>query len=175
MITKMKKLTFLIYHKEYETFLQRIRELGVVHIVEKQCGELDEDMQRFVQKKALYKTMLAEMYRLVDGQPDDKVLKDTDADTLVRTYEELQSHVQNLNMQLPLVEKEISQMEVWGDFDWQLLDSLSKAGWYPLWERAGSCLLLFGNRMSRRGSARKARIRQVFRVLIVCPSAPAFL
>ena len=103
MITKMKKLTFLIYHKEYETFLQRIRELGVVHIVEKQCGELDEDMQRFVQKKALYKTMLAEMYRLVDGQPDDKILKDTDADTLVRTYEELQSHVQNLNMQLPLV------------------------------------------------------------------------
>lgn len=130
MITKMKKLTFLIYHKEYETFLQRIRELGVVHIVEKQCGELDEDMQRFVQKRALYKTMLAEMYRLVDGQPDDKVLKETDADTLVRTYEELQSHVQNLNMQLPLVEKEISQMEVWGDFDWQLLDSLSKAGWY---------------------------------------------
>ena len=36
MITKMKKLTFLIYHKEYEQFLEQIRELGVVHIVEKQ-------------------------------------------------------------------------------------------------------------------------------------------
>ena len=27
MITKMKKLTFLVYHKEYELFLQKIREL----------------------------------------------------------------------------------------------------------------------------------------------------
>ena len=36
MITKMKKLTFLVYHKEYEDFLNSLRELGVVHIVEKQ-------------------------------------------------------------------------------------------------------------------------------------------
>ena len=38
MITKMKKLTFLAYHKEYEDFLNSLRELGVVHIVEKQQG-----------------------------------------------------------------------------------------------------------------------------------------
>ena len=28
MITKMKKLTFLVYHKEYEEFLNSLRELG---------------------------------------------------------------------------------------------------------------------------------------------------
>lgn len=38
MIAKMKKLTFLVYHKEYERFLNSLRELGVVHIVEKQEG-----------------------------------------------------------------------------------------------------------------------------------------
>ena len=36
MITKMKKLTFLVYHKEYEAFLNGVRELGVVHVAEKQ-------------------------------------------------------------------------------------------------------------------------------------------
>ena len=41
MITKMKKLTFLVYHKEYEEFLNSLRELGVVHIVEKQQGAAD--------------------------------------------------------------------------------------------------------------------------------------
>ena len=41
MITKMKKLTFLVYHKEYEEFLNSLRELGVVHIVEKQFVEMD--------------------------------------------------------------------------------------------------------------------------------------
>ena len=38
MITKMKKLTFLVYHKEYEAFLNGVRELGVVHVAEKQQG-----------------------------------------------------------------------------------------------------------------------------------------
>ena len=51
MITKMKKLTFLVYHKEYEAFLERIRELGVVHIVEKQWGEMDDGLQQFMQKR----------------------------------------------------------------------------------------------------------------------------
>ena len=28
MIAKMKKLTFLVYHKEYDAFLKSIRDLG---------------------------------------------------------------------------------------------------------------------------------------------------
>ena len=47
MITKMKKLTFLVYHKEYEAFLAQIRELGVVHVVERQCGEMDDRVDPF--------------------------------------------------------------------------------------------------------------------------------
>ena len=35
MITKMKKLTFLVYYKEYEAFLNGVRDLGVVHVAEK--------------------------------------------------------------------------------------------------------------------------------------------
>ena len=38
MITKMKKLTFLVYHKEYEAFLTRIQELGVLHVQATQEG-----------------------------------------------------------------------------------------------------------------------------------------
>ena len=38
MITKMKKLTFLVYYKEYEAFLNGVRDLGVVHVAEKQQG-----------------------------------------------------------------------------------------------------------------------------------------
>ena len=35
MITKMKKYTFLVYHKDYETFLNDVRNLGVVHVAER--------------------------------------------------------------------------------------------------------------------------------------------
>ena len=42
MIVKMNKLTFLIYHKEYEAFLEKLRALGVVHVEIRQSGEVDE-------------------------------------------------------------------------------------------------------------------------------------
>ena len=52
MITKMKKLTFLVYHKEYEAFLTRIQELGVLHVQATQEGsaeptsELEEKLRQ---------------------------------------------------------------------------------------------------------------------------------
>jgi V/A-type H+-transporting ATPase subunit I len=42
MIAKMKKYTFLIFHKDYYPFLYALRELGVVHVVEKKCGVIEE-------------------------------------------------------------------------------------------------------------------------------------
>ena len=55
MITKMKKLTFLVYHKEYDVFLEQLRELGVVHIVEMQRGTMDETLQQLLQKHSSYR------------------------------------------------------------------------------------------------------------------------
>ncbi len=69
MITKMKKLTFLVYHKEYEEFLNSLRELGVVHIVEKQQGaadntELQENIRLF--------NRLAATLKLLQNQKHEK-------------------------------------------------------------------------------------------------------
>ena len=80
MITRMKRLTFLVYHKEYESFLDRIRELGVVHVIEKQQGEMDEHLLQYTQKRVLYKNMLQAMYMLADKQPTEKAEKKISAD-----------------------------------------------------------------------------------------------
>lgn len=129
MITRMKKLTFLIYHKEYEQFLEQIRELGVVHIVEKQSGEMDEKLMASVQKRTLYKNMLATMYALADKQPDAALHEDLPADALLASYDALQQRMQELKQQLPALDKGIAQMEVWGDFDWENIRKLETAGW----------------------------------------------
>ena len=42
MIAKMKKLTFLVYHKEYDAFLKSIRDLGVVHVATKAQGSAED-------------------------------------------------------------------------------------------------------------------------------------
>ena len=51
MITRMEKLTFLIYHRTYDSFLEQLRELGVVHIAEKQRGEPDAGLQNALLKR----------------------------------------------------------------------------------------------------------------------------
>lgn len=50
MIAKMKKLTFLVYHKEYDAFLKSIRDLGVVHVATK---------HKVVLKMRLYRKVFA--------------------------------------------------------------------------------------------------------------------
>mgnify|MGYP000605218457 CR=1 FL=1 len=56
MIVKMNKLTFLIYHKEYEAFLEKLRALGVVHVEIRQSGEVDESLQKLLQKHVVQNT-----------------------------------------------------------------------------------------------------------------------
>ena len=55
MIAKMKKLTFLIYYKEYEQFLEKLRELGVVHIFTKSQGAAEnQELQDRIRLAAKY-------------------------------------------------------------------------------------------------------------------------
>lgn len=129
MIAKMKKLTFLIYYKEYEQFLQSIRDLGVIHIVERQNGEMDESLQAFMQKRSNYKALLQTMFMLADKQPDEVLHADLQADELLQKYEHLQARLQELKQQLPALDKQISLMDNWGDFDWQAVRRLEDAGW----------------------------------------------
>ena len=131
MITKMKKLTFLVYHKEYESFLDSIRRLGVVHVVERQRGEVDSALQALLQKRAQYKNVLLGMQRnFGDGKPDEIVRKDMTGDEIVERFEKYQADIQDLKQQLPACEKDIAALEPWGDFDWNVVSRLRDAGWF---------------------------------------------
>lgn len=51
MIEKMQKYLFLIYHREYEGFLQSLRELGVVHIKETKNPKQFDTLQALLAKR----------------------------------------------------------------------------------------------------------------------------
>ena len=130
MIARMKKLSFLIYHKEYEAFLEQLRALGVVHVVEQQRGEMDETLQQALQRRASYKTIFQEMQTRAGEKADANVHADVSAEEVVAGYEERKEHIQELNQQLPGIDKDIAQMEVWGNFDWDAVKRLNNAGWH---------------------------------------------
>ncbi len=58
MIEKMKKFTFLVTNKEYDGFIQRVGELGVVHIDQLQQGATSEELQAAMQLESRYRVTL---------------------------------------------------------------------------------------------------------------------
>ena len=130
MISKMNKLSFLIYHKEYEMFLEKLRELGVVHIEKREGAEMDANLQAFMLKRTAYQSLLKSM-TLAAASFDGKATAQSGLtiEEVVDSYETQQEHIQALNMQLPVLDKEIDAMEVWGEFDWNVIDRLKANGW----------------------------------------------
>ncbi len=107
MITKMKKYTFLVFHRDYETFLEQLRTLGVVHVTEKASGQADDkQLQELLQKAdSLRKT-------IANGAPDQLLQERT-----------------NLEQRIAATQKEASRMQVWGDFSQQRMQQLRDAGY----------------------------------------------
>ena len=133
MITKMKKLTFLVDHKEYEEFLNSLRELGVVHIVEKQQGaadntELQENIRLF--------NRLAATLKLLQNQKHEKnAVIATEGGTATRgmqvldEVDALQTEHGKLSQQLQSYAKEKEVLEVWGNFEPTGIQKLKDAGY----------------------------------------------
>ncbi len=133
MITKMKKLTFLAYHKEYEEFLDNLRQLGVVHVVEKQQGmaenaELQENIRLCARLKATLKLLQNQKLEkgvvpIVEG---GEVIRGHE---VVSEVESLLTQKGKLTQQLQGYAKERDALEAWGDFEPVDVQRLRDAGY----------------------------------------------
>ena len=107
MITQMKKYTFLVFHREYDTFLEQLREVGVVHVTEKAAG-LAEDahLQELLAKADNARKLIAQ------GAPD-QLLQEKAA----------------LESRIATTQKEANKMAIWGDFSAERIAQLKEAGY----------------------------------------------
>ena len=133
MITKMKKLTFLVYHKEYEEFLNSLRELGVVHIVEKQQGAADNTE---LQENIRLSNRLTATLKLLQNQKHEKdAVIATEGGTAARglqvldEVDTLQTEHGKLSQQLQGYAKEREALQAWGNFDPASVRKLKDAGY----------------------------------------------
>lgn len=129
MIAKMKKLTFLVYHKEYDAFLNHIRGLGVIHVLMKSQGAAENSaLQESIRWSSRYASAIKFLQGLngtaVHNQGD--VLKGKEALLAVET---LQQEDQHLSQRLQTAEKELALLEPWGDFDLKNVKRLHDAGY----------------------------------------------
>ena len=107
MITQMKKYTFLVFHREYEAFLEQLRDLGVVHVTEKAAGMADDaHLQELLSKADNARKLIAQ------GAPDQ----------LLTEKAALEQRIAN-------TQKEADKMAIWGDFSAERMEQLKAAGY----------------------------------------------
>ena len=107
MITQMKKYTFLVFHREYEAFLEQLREVGVVHVTEKAAGMAeDAHLQELLAKADNARKLIAQ------GAPD-QLLQEKAA----------------LESRIATTQKEANKMAIWGDFSAERIAQLKEAGY----------------------------------------------
>lgn len=124
MIVPMLKYTFLVFHKEYNRFLEELQELGVVHVAEKDTRVTDEirekcnRIDRFGKAIQFLKKREQPVAAGEDPRGGDEILEE-----IVRKQAELEE----LEATLEETRKELNRALPWGRFSPELIDDLRKA------------------------------------------------
>lgn len=116
MITKMKKLTFLVYHKEYETFLKSLRDAGVVHIEELERGQIEDPE---LQEKLVLSKQISETLKRLQKLDVEQAKKQNKSDgaQIMSRIESLEQQMMSLKQEASSKDKLIETLSPWGDFE----------------------------------------------------------
>ena len=158
MVKKMKKFSFLIYHKDYDLFLQDLRELGLIHVAnqDKEVAENDE-LNIFMDK---LKNLQEAKKTLQNSVREDKVVITPNAADVELGYkvpsliQEIEDSITKLDQQIQVSSKEYDALLPWGDFNPENIEKLKQAGYLidffsiqkssykPEWEEAYNAIVI---------------------------------
>lgn len=128
MIITMEKYSFLIYHKEYSSFLKDLQQLGALHIIEK-----DVDVSDDIIKKQQSANRIEKAIKLLEKHKTENVTDNSpEEDGLVVTEEIIKRHekIQKLHQDIVNTKKELVKIEHWGDFSADMIDKLKQENYY---------------------------------------------
>ena len=143
MIEKMRKYSFFVFEPEYETFLQTLKKLGVVHVKNNtDPGQIDH-FKAIKEQQADLKRLLARLtglrnnYKLEQGRTPEEIPHPYVPDTALGSYEAFLAAFDQIDSELKEQRKELDRirsrqrdLETWGDFDPTLLEKLARSGYF---------------------------------------------
>lgn len=130
MIVPMRKYSFLVYHKNYLEFLESIRSIGVLHVIEKQEGvaenqTLNEQLQLVSRIKAAQRMLSA---YVTEGVAAEAAAPEKEGAVVLAETESRLSQLESLQQKLQVTDREWERMEVWGTFSHELIQKLAGEG-----------------------------------------------
>lgn len=126
MIVPMYKYSFVIYHREYDEFLEEIARIGVVDVSINR-NDIDDN----VRNKLLLNAQLSDMVRVLNNRkiPPVQFEADKDGITVLAEVKEIQTQIEKLSHKSNLLKKEISLAEPWGDYSTEIIKKLNDEGY----------------------------------------------
>lgn len=121
MIEKMKKYTFVLYHLEYEAFLAKLQELGLLHIIR----STNEKTDVLVSNQDLLREYTEALKFLGRIEPSEsKSSTNLPTKALLNQINKARQEKDDLERKLEILNKQIRDLQPWGDFDYELIEKL---------------------------------------------------
>lgn len=125
MIEKMRKYSFVLYHKEYSKFLEKLQELGLVHIIRSKDVQSDS----LKENHSLITQYTEAIQFIVKHKSDESKGSFSVAPiTLLNQINKAREEKEALHRKAELLAKQIADLQPWGEFDYTLVDELRKNG-----------------------------------------------
>ncbi len=132
MILPMFKYSFIVFHKDYKNFLEKLGQLGVLDVIEREGINKEEELS---DDHELIERINTALTILQQGKKDSEYKEEKDSfdhkgilQTLEKT-EYLAEKVREMETELDEIQLEIERLEPWGDFSTDDLEKLSRAGY----------------------------------------------
>lgn len=124
----MIRYSFLIYHKEYHSFLEKLQDIGVLHIAEK-ATEYDEKTKQALDD---IKTLNDALRFLKKRNQEENPVEDgIDAMEVVNDIKDKKEEIDNIEQDLATLRKEIEKAQPWGDFTEDMKEKLQELNLNP--------------------------------------------
>jgi V/A-type H+-transporting ATPase subunit I len=127
MIVEMTKYNFMIYHRELDTFLEELMELGVVHVLP--VGTVtDEEAENLTTAIREGEQVVKKFEKRKVQLTPEKPPENWDAFPILSESAQLELEYEDLESKILKYRKEVRQLEPWGEIPHDRIDRLREAG-----------------------------------------------
>ena len=132
MVATMKKFVFLAFHRDWDQFLLNLRDMGMIHVVEQDRKDIDEErLYRLIKTKKELEEAKKVLRRTRDKKLD-VAFNEPDAEfgnSIPAEIEKIEIEKSLLNQQLMVATKERDILRPWGNFDPGQIELFEAAGY----------------------------------------------
>lgn len=131
MIGKMTKYTFLVYHKEYDSFLEKLREQGVLHVKQRESGEAvdNSQLQSLLSRKTQLDELKKDMLNTLGRTEAQNTSTATDIEEVMAVFAQYGAKRNAMTLEQNNIQAEYDLLLPWGKIDWERIKQIDEAGY----------------------------------------------